>query len=65
MEFIGELQQDLQNMALVREGKVQLVYISSESLLQNSQWRTMLLSLPYQINLVAIAADEAHCIVRW
>ena len=27
-EFIGEMQQDLDSMELVREGKVQLVYIS-------------------------------------
>ena len=61
----GELQQDLHDMGLVKEGKVQLIYISPELLLQNSQWRAMLLSVPYQTNLVAIAMDEAHCIVRW
>ena len=64
-EFIGEMQQDLDSMELVREGKVQLVYISPESLVENPQWRTMLLSAPYQKHLVAIAVDEAHCIVRW
>ena len=64
-EFIGEMQQDLDSMELVREGKIQLVYISPESLVQNPQWRAMLLSAPYQNHLVAIAVDEAHCIVRW
>ena len=64
-EFVGEMQQDLDSMVSVREGRVQLVYISPESLLQNPQWRTMLLSTPYQMHLVAVAVDEAHCIVRW
>ena len=60
-KFVG-VQQD---MALVKETKVQLLYISPEALLQNCQWREMLLSQPYRENLVAIAVDEAHCIVRW
>ena len=78
-EFIGEMQQDLNSMELVSEGKVQLV-ISPESLVENPQWRTMLLSTPHHENpqwrtmllstphqkhLVPIAVDEAHCIIRW
>ena len=64
-EFVGELQTDLHCMNAVKEGKVQLVYISPESLLLNPQWREMLLSKPYQENLVGVAVDEAHCIVQW
>ena len=51
-EFVGDMQQDLDSMELVSEGKVQLVYIRPELLVENPQWRTMLLSAPYQKHLV-------------
>ena len=64
-EFVGELQQDLDALHGLREGKYQLVYISPESLLSNAQWKSTLLSTVYQRNLVALIIDEAHCITQW
>ena len=58
MEFVGELQHDLQSIQNVKEGKVQLLYISPESILRNPQWREMLLSDTYQANLVAVVVDS-------
>ena len=65
VEFVGELQHELQSMQRVKEGEVQLLYISPESILRNLQWRKMLLSDTYQANLVAVVVDEAHCIAQW
>ena len=58
VEFVGELQYDLQSIQNVKEGKVQLLYISPESILRNPQWREMLLSDTYQANLVAVVVDS-------
>ena len=38
-EFVGEAQHDPRAISSVKEGKVQLLYISPESLLINSEWR--------------------------
>lgn len=65
VDFVGEMQHDILAMQNVKDGRVQLLYISPESILRNSQWRDMLLSDVYQNNLVAIAVDEAHCIAQW
>ena len=62
--FVGELQDDLDTLKDVKTGKVQLLYISPESLLRNPQWRDMLLCSVYQDNLVAVVVDEAHCIAQ-
>ena len=64
-EFVGELQQDVDAMESVKSGKIQLLFISPESLLNNPQWREMLISPVYQTNLVALVVDEAHCIIQW
>ena len=64
-EFVSELQQDLDALHGVREGKYQLVYISLESLLSNAQWRSTLLSTVYQRNFIALIIDEALCITQW
>ena len=53
-EFIGELQQDVEAMANVKKGTVQLLYVSPESILSNPQWRDMILLPVYQKNLVAL-----------
>lgn len=60
-EFVGEAQQDPNAIASVKEGVVQLLYISPESLLSSIQWREMLRSEVYRENLVAFVVDEAHC----
>ena len=64
-EFVGEVQQDLNVMRAVKEGRIQLLYISPESLLRNPQWQEMLLSNVYQENIVAVVIDEAHCVTQW
>ena len=64
-EFVGEAQQDPSVVAMVKDGKVQLLYISPESLLRNYQWREMLQSEVYRENLVAFVVDEAHCVKQW
>ena len=53
-EFVGEAQEDPNAIARVKEGRVQLLYISPESLLTTHQWRV------YRENLVAFVVDEAH-----
>ena len=62
---MGEVQQDLNVMRAVKEGRIQLLYISPESLLRNPQWQEMLLSNVYQENIVAVVIDEAHCVTQW
>ena len=62
-EFVGELQQDLDAMKDVRDGQIQLLFISPESLLRNPQWREKLTSRVYKEKLVAVVVDEAHCVV--
>ena len=64
-EFVGELQKDVDAIYAIKKGKIQLLFISPESVLRNSQWRDLLLSPVYQQNLVALTVDEAHCITQW
>ena len=52
-EFVGEAQ-DENCINKVLQGKVQLVYISPESLLNNCSFRNMLLSPTYKIKLRAL-----------
>ena len=61
-EFVGERQQCMLN---VQKGRVQLLFISPESLLSNPQWRDMLRLPVYQERIVALVVDEAHCIAMW
>jgi bloom syndrome protein len=64
-EFVGEAQSDPQAIESVRDGKVQLLFISPESLLSNPQWRDMLSTATYRDNLAAFVVDEAHCVKKW
>ena len=48
-EFVGELQQDVDALEGMKKGQFQLLYISSESLLRNPQWRELLLSKVYSV----------------
>ena len=47
VDFVGELQHDIRSICNVKEGKVQLLYVSPESILRHLQWRDMLLSDAY------------------
>ncbi|XP_065884449.1 uncharacterized protein [Dysidea avara] len=62
VEYVGE---KLENIDDVLKGKVQLVYISPESLLGNAKIRKMLLTSVYSQNLVGFVVDEAHCVKIW
>ena len=42
--------------------KHNVVYVSPESILQDSKWRNMLRTSAYEENVIALAVDEAHCI---
>ena len=64
-EFISVTCQDLDTMKSVKEGTSKLIFISPESLLNNPQWRYILLTDVYQNNLVCVAIDEAHCVPKW
>ena len=64
-EFVSELQQDLDTLHGVREGKYQLVYIHvrPESLQSNAQWRSTLLSTAYQRNFIALLSLTKHFVL--
>ena len=52
-EFVGDAQSDYSAVMAVLDGKVQLVYISQESLLNNKKFRSMLQRAYYKENLKA------------
>ena len=64
-EFVGETQCDPLALDSVREGRVQLLFISPESILSNPQWRDMLRTATYRDNLTGFVVDEAHCVKKW
>lgn len=64
-EFVGEAQKNPTAWRQVISGQAQLVYISPENIICNSQYRQMLRSPVYKENLMGIAVDEAHCIKTW
>ena len=49
----------------ILEGAVQLVFITPESIIENTLYRNMLLSQPYIDRLVALVVDEAHRVKLW
>ena len=63
-EFVGEAQTDAAERRVLR-GEAQLVFITPESLIDNTLYRNMLLSTKYKENLVALVVDEAHCVKTW
>ena len=65
VEFVGEAQEDEKAIEAVLNGKVQLVYISPENLLENRRYRNMLRSTVYQEKMIGLVVDEAHCIKFW
>lgn len=64
-DFIAKAHHNLNTVKRIKEGTSQLVFISPESLLNNTQWRDVLLSDIYQNNIVCLAVDEAHCVPKW
>ena len=63
--YVGEGQLDPSISDSVLEGKYQLVLISPEKIVNNTAYRNMLLSKPYQNNIIGLAVDEAHCVQTW
>ena len=63
--FCGSEQKNADVYRIVRTGKVQLVYITPETLVDNSLHRSMLLESSFKENLIAFVIDEAHCIKTW
>ena len=61
--FLSQFHQ--QHVDEIRQGAVQLIFVTPELLLNNFQWRELLLSDVYTSNLVCIAVDEAHCVTKW
>ena len=49
----------------VTNGKVQLMYMSPETILTVPTWREMFRSKCYQDNLICLAVDEAHLVQKW
>ncbi len=64
-EFVSGQQADPNVTRRILEGEVQLVFITPESIIENSMYRNMLLSQPYSNKLVALVVDEAHCVKLW
>ena len=62
VEYVGE---ELDNLEAIMKGKIQLVYVSPESLMGNEKIRKMFLNSVYVQNLVAFVVDEAHCVKLW
>ena len=46
-------------------GDISVVFASPEALLQQRDGRKLILSAYVQRNIIAVAVDEAHCIVKW
>jgi len=64
-EFVGETQDSQGVVAEVIAGRIQLLFISPESILNNKLFRGMLVSDQYKDKLVAVVVDEAHCVKTW
>ena len=44
---------------------ISIVFSRPEALLQQGDGRKLILSAYVQRNIIAVAVDEAHCIVKW
>ena len=64
-EFVGGAQDDKAAVAAVIQGKVQLVYISPESIIGNKKFRSIFQKDVCQEHLFALVIDEAHCVKLW
>ena len=61
---IGMDVKDAQMKDEITLGNYSLVFFTPEAIL-NPSWRSVLLSKPYQDNLVAFVIDEAHTVYKW
>ena len=57
--------EDVTQLAKIRHGEYQLLFISPELLLKNLTWREVIRSASYMSKLIAFVVDEAHCITKW
>ena len=64
-KFVGEAMTDKNVIKEVLEGRVQLLYITTKSIILNRLYRNMLLSPVYTEKLAALVIDEAHCVKFW
>ena len=64
-ELVGEAQDDKEVGKKVMKGEYQLVFITPESIIENTKFHRMLQSDEYRKQLVAVVVDEAHCIKTW
>jgi len=64
-EFVGEAQDNQGVVAEIIAGRIQLLFISPESILNNRLFIGMLVLDQYKDNLAAVAVDEAHCVKTW
>ena len=65
VDFIGDAQWDEEVIWDAIGGKIQLLYISPESLINNKSFQDMLHSDVYKQNLKALVVDEEHCVKMW
>ncbi len=49
----------------IERGEYQVIFVSPEALFFSTQWRRILSSRIYCLNLVGFVVDEAHCIKKW
>lgn len=49
----------------IRKGIYQVIFMSPEALFATTEWRQMLSTEYYRLNLVAMVVDEAHCVKKW
>ena len=62
--FVGEAMTDKNVIKEVLEGRVQLLFITPESIILNRLYRNMLLSPVYK-KLAVLVIDEEHCVKFW
>ena len=65
VDFVGEAQTDVLCKRRVLKGKVQLVFITPENIIENRTYRDILLLPVHQEKLIALVIDEAHCVKTW
>lgn len=49
----------------IKEGKYSFIYTTPESIVDNQEWKSILMSEVFQNYTKAFVVDEAHCLIRW